>query len=182
MKTNKLIGLSGYPRCGKDTVANYLRARWGYTAVSFADPMRTIASIFQGDVQAWRDGDESDYRTKMQSLGAYGRNHIDHDIWVKAAMRRVQPGGLYVMPDVRYLNEVQAIVNSGGRIIWVERPGFGKVNNHESESNYGYIRDRADDIILNSGSLQDLYAAVRRRVQWTAADGGQDPLLGDCGC
>ena len=39
MRTDAVIGLCGYPRSGKDAVAQYL-AKYGYQRVSFADPLR----------------------------------------------------------------------------------------------------------------------------------------------
>jgi len=35
-----ILGLSGYAQSGKDTIADYLVKNYGYTKISFADPIR----------------------------------------------------------------------------------------------------------------------------------------------
>lgn len=39
-----LIGISGKPRAGKDSIADVLVKHFGYTKLSFADPLKTITS------------------------------------------------------------------------------------------------------------------------------------------
>lgn len=147
-----IVGLSGYAQTGKDTAAEVF-VRYGFQRYSFADPMREMAlaidPIVGSDIdapvrysQALRDlGYEEakreypEVRAFLQRLGTDGgRKILGEDIWVDTAMRKMAEGGDYVIPDVRFRNEAEAIRNAGGMVFRINRPGYGPVNDHPSET------------------------------------------------
>lgn len=171
----EIIGLSGYARAGKDTVGEIL-GRYGYQRVAFADKLKELAYATNPVVGAFinqHDGIERDRlsdlvdtygwevvkggwdesREFLQRLGVAARDVLGSNVWVDAALSTL-PSGKYVVTDVRFPNEAEAIKTLGGEVWRVERPGTGPVNGHESETaldSHGF-----DATIDNSGSLEDL--------------------------
>jgi len=59
---------------------------------------------------------------------------------------------------VRYWNEGIALRNRGFTLVWVQRPGVGPANSHQSE--VGIPVELAHATLLNDGSIQELHARV----------------------
>lgn len=146
-----IVGVSGWARSGKDTVANYLVDNFGFVKMSFAEPMREALVQLNPNIRVgghstelasavrlmgWENlkSESPDVRGLMQRLGTeVGRNMFGEDFWVNLAMSRVKPGMNVVFADCRYPNEADAIKAAGGLIWRVERKGVGPANDHESE-------------------------------------------------
>jgi hypothetical protein len=66
---------------------------------------------------------------------------------------------------VRFLNEVQAIKQAGGKVIRISRPGAGLDGAgalHTSETEQAGLPDSMfDQVIQNTGTLEELRAAVQ---------------------
>jgi hypothetical protein len=94
------------------------------------------------------------------------RNIMRKDIWIRALERRIldlSDTNLIVIPDVRFINEVNAIRTWGGCLVKIVRPGWSHEDRatHRSESELiGY--DDWDDTIVNEGTLKDLSDKVNR--------------------
>jgi hypothetical protein len=99
--------------------------------------------------------DYPEYRRLLQVMGTeVGRDMFGDNFWVDQALREVQDDDLAVFTDCRFPNEAQAIKDRGGVVWRVERPGFGPVNGHASETS---LDDwDFDGIIQNNGTLDDL--------------------------
>jgi hypothetical protein len=177
---NNCIGLSGWAKSGKDTIANYLVENHGYRRISFADPMREallrldplvpymglymrLSGVihFRGWDSAKRDVPE--IRELLQRFGTeVGREMFGENFWVNAAISTIQPGEKIVFADVRYKNEADAIKALGGAVIRVTRAGVVAVNDHTSERD---LDDYKFDLSIdNSGSLEDLWSLVASHV------------------
>jgi hypothetical protein len=171
-----LIGLSGFKRSGKDTAAQELSARLGYTRVAFADALRD--EVF--DRFGIRLGDDD----KEKPLPAYGlRTYrdllIEHaqerraqnpDYWVErvdAQVREYQHLGIrVVITDVRMPNEVAWLRAMDALHIWISRPGVSS-NGHETEQD---LLMKADMAIVNDGNRDQLgdlivHAAITRPLK-----------------
>ena len=171
-----IIGLSGYARAGKDTFGAFLVENHGFERISFADGIRSVAyacnPMISGvsvnrkakviklrtlvDTIGWERAKEwSGVRQFLQHLGTEGgREILGENVWVDAALRRARPGGKYVVTDVRYPNEADAIKALGGRVLRIERPGYGPANGHVSET--AMDEHDFDGLIRNDGSVHDL--------------------------
>lgn len=169
-----IIGLSGYARSGKDTVAEYLVEEHGFTRVAFADPMRNalyrlnpmisihdmthvpLASAVDG--MGWEEvkSASADLRGLLQRMGTeVGRDMFGDDFWVNQAWKEAEWHEDVVFSDVRYTNEANSIRNRGGVVWRISRPNVAAANSHGSESALdGYFFNEDLD---NSGSLDDLY-------------------------
>lgn len=184
-----LIGLTGYAQSGKDTTAGFM-AEAGFQRLAFADALKKLAyetsplvagPLLAHDDDPWgpwdlstlidREGWETakasapnfshNTRTLLQNLGVAVRNVIGDDTWVRLVLDAVQPGGRFVITDVRFPNEVAAIKAAGGTIVRVNRPGTGPVNAHVSESFDG---SEADYLLGNTGGLGDLEVNAMRML------------------
>jgi hypothetical protein len=168
-----IIGLSGYARSGKDTVAQFFVENYGYTRVAFADNIRhmlldlnpyvgigpsnynhtTLSDLVA--LNGWEGAKQHpEVRRLLQDLGVSARNYLGEDVWINAALSTPTQNDGLVITDVRFINEAEAIKNRGGQIWRVIRPGVTAVNSHISETQMdGYSYDR---IVDNSGDFKDL--------------------------
>lgn len=173
-----IIGLSGWARSGKDTVANYLVEKHGFVRVSFADQMRTalynldpyvdlngyrVSLKVAVDMMGWEElkSQSGDIRGLMQRMGTeVGRKLWGEDFWVQAAMKSLPLSGNVVFSDVRYPNEAEAIQKSGGEVWRITRDGVGPANDHTSEISLDtYTFDR---YIPNDGSVEEIWTRVKK--------------------
>lgn len=173
----RYLGLSGYARSGKDSVASILIDH-GWTRFAFADKLKLavkrlnpildceLGNPFTLDDALTRYGAEvtkekyPEYRRLLQVMGTeVGRDMFGENFWVEQALREVGDNDLAVFTDCRFPNEAKAIKERGGVMWRVERPGFGPVNDHASEIS---LDDWAfDQIIANDGDLDGLGAKIR---------------------
>ena len=174
-----ILGLSGYARSGKDTVAEYLVERYGFVRMAFADPMReAVARLnpwidFAGlriplsealRITDW-DGlkDEStEIRSLLQRMGTeVGRHMFGENFWVDYALNKAVESGheRIVFSDVRFPNEADSIKSFPRNKIWrIDRPGTTPANGHISEH---ALDDYQFDLYINNVHTKEhLYDAV----------------------
>lgn len=171
-----IIGLIGYAQSGKDTVASFLVEHYGFTRVAFADPMRTalykLNPIVKPGLRLADAVDEMGWekakvripevRALLQRLGTeVGRDMFGQTFWVDQAAKHM-PSGPVVVTDVRFLNEAQFIKNAAGELWRIERPGFGPVNEHVSESELSGFP--VNHIIMNDGDYKDLMSEIAEAI------------------
>ena len=127
-----LIALTGAARSGKDSCADRLVERHGFTKISFAAPLKSalLATDPYLGHHPYRPGqlvrlsealaNESEdvikqtfpeYRRLLEKLGTEGIRAIDDNFWVNAALNRTIGAGTdrFVFPDARFHNEVNAV-------------------------------------------------------------------------
>lgn len=168
-----IIGLSGFARSGKDTVASLMTS---HSRRAFADKLREAIwrldpIILDGpnhlrvkDLVASLGWEEAkvrfpELRRLLQVFGTeVGRHMIDSDLWVKLATQDLEPGDNIVFTDVRFPNEAAAIKALGGKIWRINRPGVEAFNSHPSETS---MTDwNFDAVIENDSDLQSLRLKV----------------------
>jgi dephospho-CoA kinase len=178
-----IVGLSGYAQSGKDTVANHLVEHYGFTRIAFADSIRealyrlnpslpdvpdlpgvTLKSAV--DSMGWEFVKNISPHTRalLQRFGTeVARDLWDEDFWVDLAMKKASSLDKVVITDVRYPNELEAILKANGDVWRIIKPNIAPVNRHASEvalDHYQFNR-----IILNDTSLENLYATVDYLIQ-----------------
>ena len=174
-----IIGIGHIAQTGKTTIANYLSRKYGFVSISFADSLKKACKeIFHlSDEQVYGSLKEvvDSYwgvtpRFILQKVGTECmRNMFDKDIWVKSARAQTlkNPYINYVFPDCRFLNEVCAIKEWGGKLLRVTRPicgATGGISGHASEVELiGF--EGWDYTIHNDGSFEDLYRKVDNFVK-----------------
>ena len=187
-----IIGICGLIGSGKGTVADILVDQ-GFKKVSFADKLKDGASTIFGWDRAMLEGDTDESRTwreqrddfwsaetKMEVtprlvLQLFGtdcmRNGFDDGVWVSLLKKTIldNPGN-YVVPDVRFENEIAMLRDIGGEVWEVQRgrapewlikyeiTGVEPAEIHPSE--WRWIKSRKDVVIENNSTLAELNRQV----------------------
>lgn len=106
-------------------------------------------------------------RHVLQQLGTeFGRKHIHQDVWFNVTWQRIRnsPGRVCVVPDVRFDNEAQPILNSGGQVWAVVRHVTGQADSHESER--GIDPRFVTATFPNFGTFESLSQRVRDELYY----------------
>ena len=199
-----IIGICGLIGSGKGTVADIL-VEQGFTKVSFADKLKDgVSTIFgwdrnllEGDTdesRQWREQPDDFWsnETKMEVtprlvLQLFGtdcmRNGFDDGVWVSLIKKQIlENPGQYVIPDVRFENEIKMIRDIGGEIWWTKRGDnpewwskavldtqtgsnfMADEDIHPSEWKWANTNDKFDEIIYNESTLVELRHQVLGRL------------------
>jgi len=167
----RIVGVSGYAKSGKSTIADFLIAEHGFRRFKFADVLKDMLRAV-GLTEAQIEGDQKEMpvealcgktpRQAMQTLGTeWGRKVMGEELWVNLWEKRVQeylatePAGRVIVDDVRFPNELHRVLHLRGIVLRVDRAGVGATNGHASETAIdnapGMIR------ILNDGTIEELH-------------------------
>ena len=193
-----IIGICGLIGSGKGTVADILVENHNFEKLSFADKLKDgVASVFgwdrdmlEGDTdrsRIWREKEDEFWTNEVGTpvtprlvLQLFGtdcmRNGFFDGIWVSLVKQKIleNPDKNWVIPDVRFPNEVKMIQSVQGQV-WQVRRGelpswfLEKRDNsiepkdvHSSE--WAWIdKDSAfEQIIQNDGSLEELLEKIQK--------------------
>ena len=166
----EVVAFIGPAGCGKSTAASHLLAR-GYTLLKFAHPIKQMLRAI-GLEGEHLEGEAKELpcnlllgaspRRAMQTLGTeWGRKLIHPDLWVHAWMKeavwKLQNGNRLVIDDLRYPNELSAILRLGGSVIRIVRKDAFQCEAHDSETQFiisqrVIVNDLTEDEFLKSVS------------------------------
>lgn len=189
-----LIALTGAARAGKDSVADRLVERHGFTKISFAAPLKQalratdpilgfhpykpgqlvrLSEALANESEDVIKQTFPEYRRLLEKLGTEGIRAIDDEFWVRAAIAKAEKQSYrYVFPDARFQNEVDAVkeFNYRGEAhqaeAWhVVRPSLiGPVG--ELHASAALHGNLGEDReVVNDSTLDDLYSIVDGIVQ-----------------
>mgnify|MGYP006351879841 CR=1 FL=1 len=149
-----IIGLCGFARSGKSTVAQHLVDNHKFEKVNFKDGLvsemrerlnNTLLAIAkeysQHDPTEW-DIERLFFdkppimRALMQEYGTEVRRADNKNHWVKTWIRSIMDKNLIVVDDVRFQNEYDAVKDMGGIIIRVKRSDITTGGDHQSETEH----------------------------------------------
>lgn len=174
----KLIGITGLARAGKDTTADYLVANHNFAKISFASPIKqAVAAMLNTSVETLEKNKEEilhqvgySPRHLMQTLGTdWARNTLDEEFWLRLTRNAIIDIDIFyagdinvVIPDVRFDNEAEMILDLGGSIWQVRRPNNPKVvRQHASEN--GVHPDLVTNCLVNlENNFEFLYDQANR--------------------
>lgn len=165
----------------------YLEEQSGWETRKFAGKLKDIAAHLLGidvekfeeqdfkktvlDPMWWTPCDEGfqpmTVREFLQKLGTDSlRTGLHENVWVNALFadyQTTQDGDYpnWIITDVRFPNEAQAIRYKGGVIIRIERPGVKPINNHPSETgldnwNFDYKIANVSDIFALKLTVENI--------------------------
>ena len=206
--TTKIIGICGFIGSGKDTAADYLVNFHEFRRDSFAATLKdAVGAVFGWDrellegrtkeAREWREQVDTWWSKKLDMpdltprwvLQYWGtevcRKGFHDDIWIASLEARLRNSrDNIVISDCRFPNEIKAIKEAGGKVIWVQRgelPSWhimaGKANHgdavaaeklkhlgvHASET--AWVGTEFDTVINNNGSINSLYEQLKNVVQ-----------------
>lgn len=177
-----ILGVCGFAQSGKDTAAGFLIER-GWKRLAFADALREsvyrlnpvvplnvpvdppirvqdLVDMFGWDVVKV---EYPEIRQLLQRMGTeVGRGIYGESFWVDRVLAQIEPGQNYVITDVRFPNEVDAVRSVGGVVYRIYREGVNAVNGHISDTGVDDLE--IDGILLNDGDLADLEQRVLAAV------------------
>lgn len=195
-----ILGVCGLIGSGKGTVADILVDYHNFQKISFADKLKDgVAAVFgwdrvllEGDTdrsRLWREkvdeywtretGREITPRLVLQEFGTdCMRNGFYDAIWVSLVKKHMieHPHVNYVIPDVRFPNEMQMVKELGGAIWQVRRGELPQwfidwrdnsvppENVHKSEYMWVDCDSNFDAIIENNTDLASLEHKVKDQV------------------
>ena len=191
----KLIGICGHAGSGKDTVADYIRHAHDNTwKLAFAKPLKEAAAILFGiPLDAFTETDLKEVpntywnltpRAAAQFFGTeMVRETVDKlipgigpDFWIHRLIMTLTGADescvyteddVVIIPDVRFQNEYDWIIDQGGIIIHLTRPGAdGTVGipGHSSEGGIVNMAPLQTYELYNLGTLEELYAKVDKII------------------
>ena len=178
-----IFGISGLNASGKGEVVEFLRTR-SFAAWSLSDVLR--------EELAARGGDES--RERMIELGRELRAESGPAALAERLLPRLQADQNCVVDSIRHPAEVEALRQAGSRfrLLWVEADEGIRFQRLQARARQGdpqtlselrrlegrelasddpaaqqllAVRELADDIIPNEGSLDELHAQLQRLLR-----------------
>ena len=139
-----LIGIAGFARSGKDSLAQILSKLLDRCKItSFAYYLKKDIDPFlqsRLNISAFTE-DPKEKEIIRPLLVCWGtkiiRDKIDSEYWIRKmhnvrVVHRSQ-GIKTIIPDVRFENEVEWIHSLGGTTIYIERAGVGPINSDEEK-------------------------------------------------
>jgi hypothetical protein len=185
-----IVGLCGLIGSGKGTVADILVKEHNFTKISFADKLKDgVSAMFGWDRQmlegdtpesrAWREevdffwtrelGREVTPRLVLQLYGTECMREGFYDgIWVSLVKQQLLSNRdtNFVIPDVRFVNEINMIRGLGGSIWRIKRGNdpvwfthYTKLNiipDNIHPSEWNWATSKMDSIVNNNGDLNML--------------------------
>jgi dephospho-CoA kinase len=170
-----LIGVCGKAGAGKDTIADYWVKKHGFKKIALADPIkRIVQDVFVLDdhtvydrvareqpIEKWNGWS---VRRLLQIIGTeLFRNNIDEGIWVKSLLYRVQsdPEHNYIVPDVRFPNELQYLSENSDHFISIKVVRRGCDGNVGEQGHESEAYDLETKYILdNNSTFDNLYKQI----------------------
>jgi len=146
---NKIIGISGYARSGKDTFysrsALHLKSRkLDSVRYAFADALKEeldgLLKEYVG-ISAFseKDKEKEIIRPLLVTYGTELRRKLNPNCWIEKIQDRVlsdaKQGKYVFITDVRFENEAQWIKNQGGKMVYIEREKTKPANSEEHRQN-----------------------------------------------
>ena len=169
MKTEKpiIIGICGLKGSGKSEVAKRLEIALSARRVRFASPLKDMLRVLglsEDEIEGRLKEAPCDKlcgktpRHAMLTLGTeWGREMIGPNFWMDAwqrnALSHLAAGSNVITEDLRFPNELDALINAGGIVLRVTRPGV-KAGEHESEQHAKRFSAHVE--CYNDGTLDQL--------------------------
>lgn len=206
--TKQIIGVCGFIGSGKDTAADYLVNFHEFRRDSFAATLKdAVAAVFGWDrellegrtkeAREWREQIDPWWANKLSMpeltprwvLQYWGtevcRKGFHDDIWIASLESRLRNSkDNIVISDCRFPNEIKAIKEAGGQVIWVQRGALPSWHIMAANANRGdavaatklkqlgihasetaWVGTNFDHVIDNNGSIDQLYLQLKTIVQ-----------------
>lgn len=177
MTKKLIIGFCGYSRSGKDTATRLLLDSINIPLIkeqfAFADALRAMAgslNVYFPEVGMRYNDVVAEYgyevaktkfpcvREHLVAIGHGGRNVIKPSIWIDAVADKIERSmaQMAIISDVRYLNEVNFILNNNGIVIYLERPDVHPANETEARSIKEILATETLKVVYNDLDLETL--------------------------
>ena len=168
-------------RSGKDTVADYICTKKGYTKVHIADALKKTVQVLFGFTQEQLETDRKDVidpnwgispRAAMQFLGTEVMQykiqellpHIGRTFWIASLVSQLKrcPEKTFVISDLRFIHEHDYLKQhfKNVRVIKVMNPNIKHSCLHAHNSEQEFKKIEENHIIINNSDLTSLYQKI----------------------
>lgn len=179
-----VLMISGNSGVGKDTAALYLAKKYGVGLISFATPIKRILErefgVTSNEIEQSKNDPDSACRELLVALGKYGRE-LDPQWWVgkayskmKKFIKRLRKNGsseraIFIITDCRYTNEYlffSQLLGTNLVLVYMDstrinaQRGLPKYQSYVEKVEIPKLKNKADYIVLNDGSVEDLYREI----------------------
>jgi len=174
-----LIAFTGPPGSGKDVCCTALD-QLNWFRIAFADPVRNgvyalnpfipwgdgfVRLQWIVDNYGWGEAKKiPEVRQLLQRYGTEaGRDIHGTECWVNLAEDKIENlprNSRVAISDLRFDSELELVRRRHGLLAYVERPGYGPINDHSSEKQYAKFRALADVIIHNDSNFANILQQV----------------------
>ncbi len=184
--TPQIVAICGLMRSGKDTVADYLIAKYGYSKIKIAGQLKEAVKAMFGFTDNQLENSEKDLidtrwnitpRQAMQFLGTDVMQfqaekllpNIGRTFWISSMVMTMKsfPDKKYVVSDLRFIHELDYLKNAypgNVFVIRVDRPQNESLSNHSSEVDFKNMI--VDACLKNDGDLDHLYSQINQIAQF----------------
>lgn len=163
----QILGICGRKQSGKDATYDLIKEILQPNKViriAFADCLKEEVAKACGVTVEYIEKHKEIFRPMLQWWGTEFRRNLHSDTyWITKWVKKVialDETKIYmvVVPDVRFINEANAIKEAGGQVIKIERPlpNLTVRDYHPSENDLICSDWKFDDLIINNGTLADL--------------------------
>jgi len=185
-----IIGVVGKIAAGKTTVAKFFEEK-GFCRVSCSDPLIDLLTHNVSDYSLIPELPEKaePTREKLIEFGKYLKDKYGGDILIRLAVDKKRNCENIVIDGVRSREEIEAIKRLGGKVIYVEaKPEirFERLMKRKASKDRGIktfedfkamddaeerlyhtseLKDLADYVIVNEGTLEELREKVERIIE-----------------
>ena len=192
----KIIAIGHYRRVGKDTFANYLieavhelspsirigKRSWAWKLKQICHELYAWAGLREPEFYETEPG-ASLREIPLPAIGKsprqiwidFGtpavREHVYDRTWLDYLLKSEHPLDVMVISDTRFLNEAEAVLQEGGEVIKVIRPGFGPGPNKPDLELLDFTR--WTNVIGETGNIHELERWASRYARWLC--GGPKP-------
>jgi dephospho-CoA kinase len=175
-----ILGLAGEIACGKGTVAKYLVEKYDGSTHRFSTMLRDVAKRMY----------LPENRDNLQKISTLFRENFSDDIMSKVICHDVKNDehqvvavdGVRRLPDIKYLNEIPnfklvyieadiekkyaRIINRKENTDDAEKTfeEFKKDHEREAEVRIRDLKSKADFVIDNNGTFEELYAQIDKII------------------
>lgn len=156
-KPKTIIGICGNARCGKDTMADLIqevladigvRSKKINLADSLKDELREFVDKTIGiDVFTADDEEKKIIRPLLVTWGTHVRRKLNPNVWIEMAVAKMTDDCVYIVPDIRYSNEMEWLRNQNSYCIFIDRISDGEIippANDEEAFNNPILKENSD--------------------------------------
>lgn len=175
-----LIGLIGYERTGKDTVADYFVENMCYTKMSMADPIKEICKLLFDWDKIFLESNMKDKidkntnivpRDMMKWIGTDIFQYSIYDkfpnlnipqkkIWVNYIKNNCQDIENLIIPDIRFKHEAEFIQENNGILVYIDR-----VELKEQYDIMEILQKYPHYNIKNKGTIDELHQNINKFIR-----------------
>lgn len=148
-KPKTIIGICGNARCGKDTMAELIqevlsdigiKSKKINLADSLKDELREFVNkTLSIDVFTCNEDEKKIIRPLLVTWGTHVRRKLNPNVWIEQAGAKMTDNCVYIVPDIRYSNEMEWLRSQNSYCIFIDRIENGEIippaNEEESFNN-----------------------------------------------